>query len=781
MELGSGALHVSNFKVQVSSPLRWDIDTPHLYTAVVKTITNGNITDEATRPFGIRDIEWKPGSGMWLNGRIVKLHGVCNHQHAGAFGAAVPKKIIRYRVEQLKAMGCNAIRCAHNPHTPEFYEICDEVGMLVMDEFTDGWHGKATHDYGRHSFNEWWQRDLTDWIRRDRNHPRVFIWSIGNETDGEVGKELLARCHELDPSRPVTSGSSAEADMDVYGENGMSEYVDWFDKLPQDRVFIGTENTHTWQVRGYYRTQTWYRDGKIQVVQDIPDLTEKEIFTYDWTDNSHRKIRKQFYHSSYDNATVRSTSRHMIEQIRDIPNNAGMFRWTGHDYLGEAGLASGAWPFRSFTGGAIDLANFEKDLYYLYQSQWTEEPMVHILPHWTHPVMKLGTEIPVWVYSNCEEVELFHNGNSLGIIKPGEKWNEMQCQWMVGWEPGEIKAVGYNAGKTVVEETIRTADEPAKLVLSIDGPPLNATGSDIVQVRVAMQDAKSEFYPYGENRVWFNLNGPARFKALDNGSPNDVEPFFGVTDRAAFFGLTRAYVESDKTEGDIVLLAGAILGEKKLVLSNKVHIDVQQIALRGGSTLGNIKIFYTTNGSTPTQRSTRYFGAFKIELGTTVKARVMQNGKLALMMEERFAEDVGLVWENAGTPDDFGSGEQAEDATFEGATVSKAGGNFKGSGFLDMGKETGSYVEWYRENDGGVARKDLYIRYSCNPEHANGVCILLNVNGESLERKLRMPKTGEAGVQWRIFKTGIQLKKGATRIRITTIEEVDVYIDEISL
>jgi beta-galactosidase len=767
--------------LEISHPNRWSPETPYLYFAVSDVLADSKLLDRVETRFGVRDVEWIPGEGLLLNGKEVKLQGVCQHQHGGAMGAAVPEKIIRFRVEQMKAMGCNSIRTAHNPHTPEFYDICDELGMIVMDEFVDGWGQKARADYGAQAFAKWWKRDLTDWIKRDRNHPSVFLWSVGNETHGEIGEELVSRCHEVDPTRPVTSGSSEEKFMDILGMNGGSEGRGWFEaNMPKERVFVGTENTHTWQTRGYYRTQTWYRDGKIDVATDIPNLTEQEIFTYDWTDNAHRDNRKQFYKSSYDNATVRSPARRAIAQIRDYPNNAGMYRWTGHDYLGEAGLASGAWPFKLFSGGTCDLANFEKDLYYLYQSQWTSEPMVHLLPHWTHPTMKPGTEIPVWVYSNCDQVELFLNGKSLGKQKPETQWQEMQCQWLVGWTPGTLTAVGYEGDNKVAEETFRTADEPAKIGLSVDGIPLANTGKDIVQVRTTFYDAKGEFYPYGENRVWFNIDGPARIKALDNGKPNDLEPFYGTTDRTAFFGLARAYIESKNEAGDVSLMAGAILGDKKLVVSNKVHVDVQHIGLRGNPMPPKTEIFYTTDDTTPTTRSTRYTGGFEIPLGTTVKVLVTINGNEALKMEERFANDVGLLWKGAGQDSDFG-GEQAEDAEFFGAKKSTDGKNYNGSGFLDLGNKKGAYVEWYQENDGDSAKVNLTIRYSGVSKDRSPLKLQLNVNENMMAKELSLAPTVNRGKQWRSASIPITLKRGSNTIRLTTVDNHALLIDEITI
>ena len=639
-EIASQALSLAN-------PDRWSPEDPALYTAVSELRMGDRVVDRVETRFGVRDIEWRPETGMWLNGKNIKLQGVCNHQDGGALGAAIPEKVLRFRIMQLKNMGCNAIRTAHNPQTPVFYDICDEVGMLVMDELFDGWLKKAANDYGADAFKDWWQRDLTDWIKRDRNHPSVVIYSMGNETRGAVGKELVALCHELDSTRPVTSGHSGSEFMDVFGVNGGSEKLGWFDQLKTDRVFIGTENTHTWQVRGFYRTKTWYRDGypsKRQRPHETPDLTETEVFSYDWIETADRANRKQVFNSSYDNAMVRLNVRKNIEQLRDIPNYAGSFRWTGYDYLGEAGYVHGGWPFKSFMGGIIDMANFEKDHYYLYQSQWTEKPMIHMLPHWTHPTLEQGTLIPVWVYSNCDTVELFFDGRSLGKKAPGVKWDAMQCQWMVGWQPGALKAVGYKDGKATVQTVIRTADAPARIALSVDGQELAPQDKDVVQVRVTTLDEKGEFYPYGENRSYFHVIGPAKIRALDNGSPVDVERHFEAADRIAFYGLTRAYVESTGEAGSITLLASCILGEKKQVTSNRVSIDAQLLSLRGKRPRSELDIFYTLDSSIPTLASTRYAGGFSVTLGTTVKALVVLDGKPVQYLQERFAVDEGFVW-----------------------------------------------------------------------------------------------------------------------------------------
>ncbi|QBG46777.1 DUF4982 domain-containing protein [Verrucomicrobia bacterium S94] len=781
----AGELQAVAGTISLEQPAMWSPESPYLYKAVSEIYADGTLSDRVETRFGFRDIEWKPESGMWLNGKNIKLRGICNHQDAGALGAAVPDKILRFRIQQLKDMGVNCFRTAHNPQTPTFYELCDEMGMMVMDEIFDGWGRKAYEDYGARFFDTWWERDLTDWIRRDRNHPSVVLYSVGNETHGDVAPALVAKCHELDPTRPVTSGHSNQEDMDIAGFNGHSEKMGWWDEFEEmnkenPRVFIGTENTHTWQVRGFYRTKTWFRDGfpnEKQKPYPCPDLTEEEIFTYDWIRDGDRSSGKQIFNSSYDNAMVRLTARKNIEQLRDIPYYAGSFRWTGHDYIGEAGYVHGGWPFKAFMGGAIDLANFEKDLFYLYQSQWTESPMVHILPHWTHPNMKEGTRVPVQVYSNCEEVELFFNDRSLGRQKPGRTWDKMQCQWMVPWKPGTLRAEGFADGKPVARETIRTADAPARIRLSVDGEPLKETGRDLVQVRVTTTDAKGEFYPYGENRTWFKVIGNGRIKALDNGSPVDVEPHYGTDNRIAFYGLTRAYIEA-VGDGDVALLAACILGEKKLKFSDQVSIGTDLLSLRGPLPEIDTEIFYTTDGREPTTESVPYTGAFKVEPGTTVKALVVVDGNPVLTLEERFADDEGFIWEGGGQPT-TSPGAQAETAHFSGASVESWGEYYRGKGYLKFRKEAGAYVEWYQENDGGAGPAKLAIRYGGRIKDEKGHTVKLMINGEVVDKALLLPNTRRIGKEWSTISVPVEIGRGANTIRIEPNAGDGLLIDEI--
>ncbi len=379
-KLAAGESETYNQSLKLDDPRPWSLEDPYLYTLVTSIHADGRNIDQYETPVGLRTIEWDTDTGFYLNGKNIKIRGVADHWGAGPLGSAVPDKILRERLLQLKDMGVNSVRTAHYPRPPVFYEICNEIGLLVMDEIFDGWLKKADQDYGAQDFDQWWKRDLSDWVKRDRNHPCIFIYSVGNETRGPFAEEMVSLCHALDPTRKVTSGSSAEEHMDVWGENGHSELRSYYENHDFELPFIATEAPHTWQVRGYYRTQTWYRDGLTKDPQLVPDLTPSEIFHYEWADPETVLTSKQVLNSSYDNAFVRVSARDYEAMVNELPYHSGQYRWTGFDYLGEAKIAHGAWPFKAFMGGALDLVGFPKDLFYFYQSRWTEEPMVHMLP-----------------------------------------------------------------------------------------------------------------------------------------------------------------------------------------------------------------------------------------------------------------------------------------------------------------------------------------------------------------------------------------------------------------
>lgn len=771
-------------KLSLTAPVLWSPENPHLYLLRLTLLdTLKQIVDKQDIRFGIRSVEWNPMSGLLLNKKQVKMCGVCEHLEGGPVGAMYTEKLLRWKLQLLKDMGCNAIRTAHNPQIPMFYDLCDEMGFLVIDEIFDGWLRKADYDYGMQAFDEWWKRDLKAWIRRDRKHPSIVIYSIGNETKGKIAKELIRVCHETDPSRKVTSGHSVIEEMDVCGYNGGSETKTFLETyIPNNKTFLGTENPHTWQVRGFYRTKTWYRDhyNPQKGHMYIPDLTKKEIFTYDWISPKKRRNMKQVYNSSYDNATVRVTARHILEYLRDKPWFSGSFRWTGFDYLGEAGYVHGGWPFRAFQGGVLDLAGFKKDSYYLYQSEWTEKDMVHILPHWTHPVMKEGTLIPVWVYTTGEEVELFQNGKSLGKKKKGKAWNKIQCEWLVPWKKGKIEAIAYRNNKMIAKTTQETSNAPSNLNVTTDNNHLKADGEDVAIITIREEDQKGVLYPYGENRIYIQLLGDAHVLSFENGCPTDVETNFQAHSKCCFFGLNRLFIQSngEKDKGPVSLIVGAICGDKKLQTSDLISIDVKELALRGNIKNRNFRIFYTVNGEDPIR--VIYKEPFAISLGTTVKAAVFDRGKLLLQLEERFDESEGLYWLKSGENQINLKGLQAEDAIIQKGNICSNGREgYYGNGYVYLKPGKGT-ITWYQENDGGEMECSIALRYAISTGGQNVRIGLFN--NDKLIKKIDLSNFEIDKQGWRKIILPIRIYSGANSISIKSIsEDTSLYIDQIEI
>ncbi|MFI3306189.1 MAG: glycoside hydrolase family 2 TIM barrel-domain containing protein [Rikenellaceae bacterium] len=779
---------INNLEIsaEVKSAELWSPESPNLYYAELEICNNrGELLDTQQSRFGFRSVAWDTDKGLILNGEICKLRGVCEHMEGGPIGAINSEVVLRWRLQQLKDMGCNAVRTAHNPYCPIFYDICDEMGLLVMDEIFDGWSRKADHDYGAQAFDEWWERDLRSWLRRDRNHPSIFLWSLGNETHGDVAKSLVAVCQEIDPTRLVTSGDSNANDMMVYGVNGRSEkrsFVEFWEKSEMDKPMIATENPHTWQVRGFYRSKTWYRNGypseKFEPFY-IPDFTENEIFAYDWISPAERRNKKQIFNSSYDNATVRVTARHLIEMLRDVNWLSGSFRWTGYDYVGEAGYVHGGWPFRAFQSGALDLAGFPKDLYYLYQSEWTERDMVHILPHWTHPVMKIGEQIPVVVYTTGDSVELFLNGRSMGRKSKGRSWDKMQIEWLVPFEEGVVEAVAYRDGYEIARASQRSSGAPADFeVAKYDDRELEADGADVAILSVAQQDQNGTLYPYGENRLYAKIYGAARVLSFESGSPVDTECNFGADSREFFFGLNRLFVQSVAQEQveDVSIILATISGDKKLMLSNRININVEEVALRGKLKPREFEIRYTTDGSRPTRQSALYDGDFEIELGTTVRAELFVDGEVILSMQEEFSENSGLYWGTAGEEVCNFDGEQAEVAMLSNANIRKIGDGFYGDSYVTF-KGKGGAITWYQENDGGAFDAEIIIRYSQKLESGESCRMELYNDSERLGI-VEFKDTGSEASHWREVTARFTMKSGGNNIKLVALDENTPSIDQ---
>ncbi len=766
-------------KMEVPSPQLWSPESPVLYILVTQVLAGDQVVDEVKTTMGFRTVKWETATGFWLNGENVKLKGVCEHWEGGPVGGAWTKPMLRWKLQLLKDMGINAIRPSHNPAPPMFYDICDEIGLLVMDELFDGWMQKARNDYGSQAFDEWWKRDMTEWIKRDRNHPSIFVWSMGNETHGDIAPSLVKHAKSLDPTRLITSGAANPEDMDIYGVNGGSETKSFIESRTFDKPFISTEAPHTWQTRGYYRTQTWWRDNELKGTYELPHLTEKEIFFYEWTNPKNWKNRKQHLNSSYDNATVRVSARKYWEVMRDLPWHSGHFRWTGFDYYGEAGLAHGGLPFNLFMGGALDVAGLEKDLYYFYQSQWTTEPMVHILPSWTHPRMKKGTVIPVWVYSNTGEVELFLNGKSLGKDVPGTVWNEMQCEWMVPYTEGKLEAVAYIDGKEVKSAVLNTAKQASKLKNSVMTLPAEDGNNDAYILTSEGVDDTGEVNPYAENRVYYQLVGDVKKVSLENGNPVDATSRTKANYRSMFFGKTRAFLTAENNAKQASVVVAAILGDKALYTSKKVSISVEELTLLGKKAESKLMVLYTKNGGDPAKIGQVYNNPFEVKDGATVKAVVIKDGEVILTMEETFGKNEGLFWGNEHSADMWigrGITVAAEEAILEGsARASSEGRRFKSDGFVVFDDQEG-VIDWYQEVDGTGGDYTLRFRYTHNDQESLRPMTLI-INGKEITT-FEFKPTDSWTEKWKFVGTKVKLKAGANSIILKTTGQSGPHIDE---
>ncbi|GGZ92098.1 sugar-binding domain-containing protein [Algibacter mikhailovii] len=584
INITSNTSHIDSQKIELIEPQLWSVKSPNRHIMVNELYDKeGFLVDSDTTYFGIRNIEFSSKWGFKLNNENIKIKGVCMHHAAGIYGAAVPKSILEYRLKLLKDMGCNAIRTAHNPFSPEFYTLCDSLGLLVLDEVFDGWeNAKAEDDYGLY-FKENWQKDVTSWIKTNRNHPSVFMYSIGNEVKKpslETQKTLIDFIKNIDDTRPITQGGHdptrgmvdhlANTQLDIKGFNGDGEEIGRFESYHEKHPtvpIIGTEVPHTYQTRGVYRTITnWRRrdfpakweirkgtagtmkglEGKLY---PIPDLSQNEIFPEEKTAfytikdslypivNTNLWKENLYYQSSYDNATVRSSARKAWQKVEELDYVMGQFRWTAFDYLGE----TNQWPSRFANFGVIDIANLPKDHYYLYQSLWDEKPMVHLLPHWTHPG-KEGVNIPVVVYTNTDEVELFLNNRSLGKqVYKGE-----QLVWNVPYANGTLTAKGYNKGKEVAKKSYSTATGDYHLKVTTSKDVLSAKTRENTLLIIDIVDSKGNMFPLADNYMTIEVKGAGKLKGLDNGNPIDLTPYSSDSKRA-FRGKLVAFIEAQSS------------------------------------------------------------------------------------------------------------------------------------------------------------------------------------------------------------------------------------------
>jgi beta-galactosidase len=533
--------------LRIPNPHRWGIEDPYLYAIVSEVIRGGKLVDRYVTPFGVRTLGFDRERGFLLNGAALKLHGVCLHHDLGALGAAVNRRATERQLQILKAAGVNAIRTSHNPPSPELLEFADRLGLLVIDEAFDMWRTpKVPNGYAKY-FDEWSERDVRDMVHRDRNHPSVIMWSIGNEipeqgqaSGWQEARRLTQLFHEEDPTRPTTSAFNnwEEAirnrladEVDIPGFNYKpTHYAEILAAHPH-WVIYGSETASCVSSRGTYHLplEKYAKHPSLQI-------SSYDIIAPAWA-----------YCPDVEFAAQEAN-----------PGLLGEFVWTGFDYLGEPTPFfgwkednSGDWPARSSYFGMVDLAGFPKDRYYLYQSVWTMAPMVHVLPHWNWPGLE-GQNIPVMVYSNADEVELSLNGRSLGRKKPFSEPVQLpvgpnvsttlsfdskyRLLWQVPYEPGVLQAVAYRQGKEVARDTMRTAGVPARLRLRSDRSTIAAGTSDLAFVTVRVEDKQGNLCPTADNRVSFQVSGAGQIAAVDNGNAATVEPFH-ADQRKAFNGL----------------------------------------------------------------------------------------------------------------------------------------------------------------------------------------------------------------------------------------------------
>ena len=563
----------------VENPQRWDLDTPYLYTSVSKLYENDALMDEYMTPFGIRTIEIVPDKGFFLNGKLTKFKGVCNHHDLGPLGAAVNDAAIRRQVRIMKEMGVNAIRTSHNMPAPELVRACDEMGMMLMPESFDEWRiPKVKNGYNRF-FDEWAEKDLTNLIHHFRNSPSVVMWCIGNEVEEQsnpqgsrVARFLQDICRREDPTRPVTNGMDRPDDvlknnmaamMQVVGFNYRPfRYQEAYARLSQ-QIILGSETASTVSSRGVYK---------------FP-VERKSMAKY----NDHQSSSYDVEHCGWSNLPEDDFIQH-----DDLPYCIGEFVWTGFDYLGEPTPYYTDWPSHSSLFGIVDLAGIPKDRYYLYRSHWkSEAETLHILPHWNWEGRE-GEVTPIFVYTNYPSAELFINGKSQGkrtkdlsvkldgsyteeAQKSFERQKRYRLMWMdTRYKPGAVKVVAYDEnGNAVAEKEMRTAGAPHKIVLEADRDVIQADGKDLSFINVRIVDKDGNFCPTEEREITFTVKGAGTFKAVANGNPVSLESF-QEPKMKLFSGQLTAIVQSGEKAGTIVFEAKA-----KGVKSGKMEIRVK--------------------------------------------------------------------------------------------------------------------------------------------------------------------------------------------------------------
>ncbi len=579
LNLPSEYFTIVEHTLNVSEPHLWNIDDPYRYKLITQIFDGRTLIDEYHTTFGIRSFYFDDEQGFILNNNSLRINGVCMHHDLGCLGTAINVRAIERQLQILKNMGCNGIRCTHNPPAPELLNLCDSMGFIVMDEAFDVWRKKKTeNDYAQY-FDQWHERDLTDLVMRDRNHPSVFIWSIGNEvleqwTDSNTDtlsveeadkilklnrdedeqsyneddlsvnsllcKKLCDIIHNLDPTRPITAGNNEPNPRNQLFEArsldlvGFNYHEKSYGSVPQNfphKPFIATETVSSLATRGYYR------------------MPSTKMFI--WPENPNKPFTDQsFACSSYDNCYVPwgSTNENTLKIIKRNRFICGQYIWTGFDYLGEP--TPYKWPARSSYFGLVDLAGFPKDQYYLYQSEWTSKPMLYIFPHWN---WKDGEDVDVWCYYNqADEVELYLNGESMGIQRKDTM--TLHAMWSLNFKRGDVRVVSRKEGRIIKEQYMRTAGRPAKLRITIDRDRIKADGEDLCFITVEVVDKDGVLCPNADNDIYFDIEGTGFIAGVDNGSPTSLERFKD-NHRTAFYGKCLVVVQSNNNIGNIRLTA----------------------------------------------------------------------------------------------------------------------------------------------------------------------------------------------------------------------------------
>ena len=550
---------------EIKNPILWDIDEPNLYTVEI-TLENGY--SETVR-FGIRMCEFTK-QGFFLNGRYLKMNGVCMHHDLGAIGAAVNKSALKRQIEIMKGMGVNAWRTSHNPPAPELLDLCDEMGLVVMDEFFDEWRLQKVKNGYAQTYDEFVKQDVVDIIKRDRNHPSVIMWSTGNEVREQIddngwkeARILYDTVKATDPTRPVTNGLSHYPACytkymafytDIVGLNYKPHtYGDDLKNYPE-KMLLGSETASCISSRGIY-----HFPAEITIADKRWDdlaISDYGLMAPPWAYYAEREIAAQ----------------------KDYPQVMGEFIWTGFDYLGEPTPYYTNWPSRSSYFGVVDLAGLPKNRYYLYRSVWTDIPTLHIFPHWNFE-NKVGENVPVHIYTNYDEVELFVNGVSQGkrtFAQKKAEYKDRMDEWQnqverfrliwneVVYKPGEITAVAYKDGKEAERKTIKTAGEPYAIRLSAYSDKITADGESLNFITAEIVDKDGNLCPNADNRITFTANEIAEVYATDAGDQRETETFLRP-DKKAMSGMLVAVIRATDKKGEATITATA-----DGLISNKV-------------------------------------------------------------------------------------------------------------------------------------------------------------------------------------------------------------------